>query len=187
MLVGNGVGQPLGALHAANPAMITVAKETGQSADTIVWENIVAMWARMLPASMRRAVWVANIDTFPELATMALAVGVGGSAVWIGGPSGSPGADAPPMSLLGRPVLFTEKAATLGDAGDLSFIDFGHYLIGDRQMMTVVSSEHYKFQNDMTAFRCISRVDGRPGLLSAITPRRGTATLSPFVRLGERA
>jgi len=122
-----------------------------------VWENIVKMFARMLPSSLGRAVWVASIDTFPELATMALSVGTGGSAIWLNN-----GAQGPPMTILGRPVMFTEKATgLLGAQGDISFVDFGFYLIGDRQVMSAMSSPHFKFQNDQTAYRIIERVDGR--------------------------
>lgn len=179
---GNGAGQPLGFLNA--PAAVSVTKETGQAADTIVWENIVKAYARMLPSSMSRAVWVANNDTFPELATMALSVGTGGSAVWIGDGGGEA---APPMRILGRPVIFTEKAATLGDAGDINLVDFGYYLIGDRQVMQSETSTHFKFGNDKTAMRVIERVDGQPWIQSAITPQTGTNTLSPFVKIAARA
>lgn len=176
---GNGVGQPTGFLNAQ--AAVSVAKETGQAAATILWENVVKAYSRMLPASIGRAVWVAHIDTFPELATMALSVGTGGSAVWVGN---GDGAGAPPMTILGRPVIFTEKVPQSGSAGQLAFVDFGYYLIGDRQIMQASSSAHYKFANDTTAFRIIERVDGRPWLNSAITPKNGSATLSPFVELG---
>lgn len=181
---GTGVGEPLGALAADNPAVITVAKESGQVANTIVWENIVKMYSRMLPQSLNRAVWVASIDTFPELATMALSVGTGGSAVWL-----TNGADEAPMTILGRPVIFTEKApGTLGAQGDISFVDFGYYLIGDRQVMSATSSPHFRFNQDQTAFRIIERVDGRPWIQSAITPQNGSSnTLSPFVQLAVRA
>ena len=162
-------------------AMVSVAKESGQAADTIVWENIVKMYARMLPGSLGRAVWIANNDTFPELATMALSVGTGGSAIWLNN-----GAVGPPMTILGRPVIFTEKASTVGDAGDITFVDFGYYLIGDRQAMSASSSAHFKFQNDLTAYRIIERVDGRPWLQSAITPVKGSNDLSPFVQIAER-
>jgi HK97 family phage major capsid protein len=181
-LSGSGVGEPLGVLNAGNNALIAVSKETGQNADTIVWENILKAYSRMLPSSIGRAVWVAHIDTFPELSTMALSVGTGGGAVWTNG-----GEAAPFLTLLGRPVIFTEKANTVGDQGDISFVDFGHYLIGDRQAMTAMSSPHYKFGNDVTAFRFISRVDGRPWLQSAITPKNGSNTLSPFVQIAARA
>jgi HK97 family phage major capsid protein len=182
-LTGSGVGEPLGALTTANTALVSVAKETAQAASTLYWENIVKMFARMLPSSLGRAVWVASPDTFAELATMALSVGTGGSAVWL-----TDGTQSPSLNLLGRPVIMSEKApAVLGTQGDLSFVDFGFYLIGDRQVMSAMSSPHFKFGNDMTAYRIIERVDGRPWLNSAITPRNNSATLSPFVQLATRA
>src|SRR3546814_2482286 len=48
------------------------------------------MYARMLPSSLERAVWIASPDTFVELATMALTVGTGGSAVWLTDGTGAP-------------------------------------------------------------------------------------------------
>jgi HK97 family phage major capsid protein len=179
---GNGVGQPTGFLNA--DAAVSVTKETGQAATTIVWENIVKAYSRMLPSSIGRAVWVCHIDTFPELATMALSVGTGGSAVWIGN---GDGAGAPPMTILGRPVLFTEKANSVGTAGDVNFVDFGYYLIGDRQAMQADTSVDFKFGNDKTAMRVIERVDGQPWIKSAITPQTGSNTLSPFVKIATRA
>ena len=179
-LTGSGAGEPLGFLNGG--AVVSVAKETGQLADTILWENIVKVYARMLPQSLGRAVFVANIDTFPQLALMSLAVGTGGSAIWLNN-----GVVGPPMTILGRPVLFTEKVPTLGDAGDLIFVDFGYYLIGDRQAMSASSSPHFKFQNDQIAYRVIERVDGRPWMDTALTPRNGTNTLSPIVQIAARA
>jgi len=177
---GSGVGEPLGFLNAA--AAVSVAAESGQPTGTIVWENIVKMYARMLPSSLGRAVWIASIDTFPELATMALSVGTGGSAVWLNN-----GVQGPPMTILGRPVIFTEKTNTLGTSGDINFVDLGFYLIGDRQVMSATSTPHYKFANDMTAFRIVERVDGRPWMNSAITPKNNSSsTLSPFVKLATR-
>jgi HK97 family phage major capsid protein len=179
---GTGVGEPLGFLAAGNAAQISVTKETGQVADTIVWENLVKAYSRMLPTSLASAVWLAHIDTFPELATMALSVGTGGAPVWL-----TDGASSSPMSILGRPVIFTEKMETVGDAGDIAFVDLSYYLIGDRQQMSAMTSEHFKFSTDTTAYRIIERVDGRPWLSSAITPHKGSSTLSPFVKIAARA
>lgn len=179
---GTGVGEPLGWLNC--DAAIIAAAIGGQGANTIAYENLVAMFSRMLPTSLNTAVWIASIDTLPQLATMALSVGTGGAPVWLGG--GSPvggAAAASPMSILGRPVFFTEKASTLGTTGDISFVDLSYYLIGDRQAMSVDESPHYLFGNDKVAFRVIERVDGRPWLQSAITPENGGPTLSPFVQL----
>ena len=91
------------------------------------------------------------------------------------------------MTILGRPVIFSEKANTVGSVGDINFVDFGFYLIGDRQVMTASSSPHFKFQSDRTAFKIIERVDGRPWLESAITPVNGSTTVSPFVTIAVRS
>ncbi len=175
-LTGSGVGEPQGVLN--SPAVVVVAKEAAQVASTIVWQNIVNMYARMLPGSLGRAVWVASIDTFPQLAQMALAVGAGGSAIWLNN-----GQVGPPMTILGRPVIFTEKVPMIGCQGQINFLDLGYYLVGDRQTMTASSSEHIRFQTDETMYRIIERVDGRGWIQHDITPANGGATLSPFVVL----
>jgi HK97 family phage major capsid protein len=178
---GTGVGEPLGWNTSGNTAKVDVSKETGQVATTLVWENLVKMFARLLPTSMGKAVWIANIDTFPELATMALSVGTGGSAIWLNN-----GVEGPPARILGLPVVFTEKMETLGTAGDIALVDLSYYLIGDRQTLQSDTSPHYKFANDQTAMRFIQRVDGTPWIKTAITPNKGSNTLSPFVRLATR-
>jgi len=182
-LTGTGVGEPLGFVNC--PASVQVSAQSGQATKTIVWENVIGMYARMLPVALGNAIWVASIDTFPELATMALSVGTGGGPVWMGNYT-SPGANTPPITIMGRPVHFTEKTPVLGTTGDISFVDPSYYLIGDRQMMQAMSSEHYRFQNDKTAFRVIERLDGRPWIQSSITPHNGGPNLSPFVQLASR-
>lgn len=179
-LNGTGVGQPQG-LYNSNAAAI-VTKETNQTAATIVWENIIKMYSRMLPSSLNNAVWIVPPSAFPELATMALNVGVAGSAVWL-----TNGADKAPMTILGRPVIVTEKAKALGTQGDVTFADLSYYLVGDHQMMTATSSPHYKFQTDQTAFKVVSRVDGRVWVQSAVTPKNAGPALSPIVQLGARS
>ena len=179
-IAGTGAGQPLGVLNAA--AMVSVTKETGQAAATIVYENLVKAFSRVLPQSMGTGVWYAHPDTFPQLAALSLAIGTGGSAVWI-----SNIADGPPATIFGRPVIFTEKAKTLGTAGDIVFADFGFYLIGDRQAMQMASSPHVNFTTDEMAWRFVQRVDGRPWIQSALTPRNGTNTMSPFVSIATRS
>lgn len=181
-LSGTGAGEPLGVLNAGNAALITVTKETGQTADTFVWQNAIRMYSRMLPQSIMNAVWPVSPDVFVELATMALDVGTGGSAVWMPDAHGTP-----QLTMLGRPIVMTEKApGVLGDAGDVSFVDFSRYMIGDRQDLSIETSPHVKFTSDQTTIRAIQRNDGRPAVLSAITPANGGPTLSPYVTLGAR-
>jgi HK97 family phage major capsid protein len=178
---GSGVGEPLGWNRTENTAVVDVAKEGGQAAATIKWENIVKMYARLIPSSLGRAIWVANIDTFPQLATMSLTVGTGGSAIWLAN-----GVDGAPMTILGRPVVFTEKMETLGTVGDIAFIDPMYYLIGDRQTMSMESSTHARFVNDVTVIKFVERVDGRPWLQNSIQPNKGANALSAFVRCQTR-
>ena len=179
-LNGNGVNQALGMFNAANPSLITVTAETGQGASTIVFENITKMWARLYPAGQANAVWVANIETFPQLATMGIAVGAGGIPVWMpaGGVSGRPF-----ETLMGKPLIYTEKMQAIGTAGDIGLADMGQYYIGERGGLQIASSIHIKFDYDETAFRFVLRYDGQPSWLTTLTPRRGSATLSPFVIL----
>ena len=178
---GSGVGEPLGFMGAANAAAIAVAAETGQDAATINYQNIVKMYSRMLPSSLSKAVWICSPDALPELFTMALSVGTGGAPVFINSAVGSA-----PMTIFGRPLIVSEKAGALGTQGDINFVDLSYYLVGDRQTMTADSSTDYAFGSDKTTFRIIQRVDGRPWLKSAITPKNGGNTLSPFVELAAR-
>lgn len=179
-LNGDGVAEPLGIINA--DALISVAKESGQAADTVVVENIDKMWSRLLPSSQANAVWIANPDVYPQLAGMSRNVGTGGSAVWMSNMVGGP-----PAAINGRPLFFSEKARTVGDLGDLYLLDLSYYVIGDRQSMTMSASEHDRFRQDETVFKFTERLDARPWLETELTPRYGTNTLSPFVALAARA
>ena len=179
---GSGAGQPVGILNA--DALVSVAKETGQAASTLLTENVIKMYSRMLPRSIPRSVWVMHPDVQPQLFSMSLSVGTGGAPMFFpaGGMTGSP-----TPNLLGRPVILSEKCQTLGTAGDIYLVDLSYYLVGDRQAMEMASSSHVRFNTDETDIRIIQRVDGRPWIDSALTPRNGSNTLSPFVALATRS
>lgn len=182
---GTGAGQPLGILNA--PCLVSVAKETGQTADTIMFENIVKMYARIHDTS--NAIWIANQNTLPQLAAMSLAVGTGGAPVWLpaGGISGSPY-----DTLMGKPLIWSKHCSTLGDVGDIVLADWSQYLVGQKAGQGADgkydTSIHLKFDADQTCFRFVFRIDGQPWWPSALTPPQATNdTLSPFVVLAERA
>lgn len=183
-MFGTGVGEPLGIFNPLNAGTVSSAAEAGQGTGTVVWENIVGMYARMLPSSLANAVWVVSPNTLPQLFTMALSVGTGGAAM--GPVVANFGTGAPVMTLLGLPIVISEKVSALGGAGDINLVDFSQYLIGDRMQMEAEQSADYRFGNDMMAYRFIERVDGRPWLQSPITPRNGGPTLSPYVQLAAR-
>lgn len=181
---GDGVDKPLGGLNAGNPALITVNKETGQPTATITWNNILAMFARMLPESYATAEWDITPDAIPQIHTMALPVGTGGSAVMF---DDGDGPLSLPMSILGIPIRYTRKApAVLGTQGDVSLADWSQYVVGDAVAITFDTSEHSSFRSDKTDFRILIHVDGQPAQLTALTPQNNGPTLSSFVQLQTR-
>lgn len=183
-LKGNGVKKPLGALHANNPALIVVADEGAAQQSGITWINALTMLSRLLPDSFANAEWIVTPDALPEIFTMALPVGTGGSAVMVGEGTGS---QRLPLSMLGIPLRFSRKApAVLGTQGDISLVDNSRYVIGDNMAMSLDTSEHSSFRSDKTDFRIIELVDGQPGMLSPLTPENGGPTLSSWVQLATR-
>ena len=184
-LQGTGVNMALGAFNAGNPSLITQAIEPGQPANTILWQNIINMWSRLHPPSMKNAVWVANIECFPQLASMAMAVGAGGVPVWM---PGNGVAGSPFGTLMGRPLFLSEKMQALSTAGDIGVGDFTQYLVAQKAGggLQTATSMHYHFNYDEQTFRFVLRYDGQPWWLSDLTPKRGTNTLSPFVMLAGR-
>jgi HK97 family phage major capsid protein len=179
---GNGVGQPLGILNAG--CLVSVSKETGQKAATLVTENVVKMYSRMFPRSLSNGVWLINQNIQPQLFTMSLAVGTGGSAVYM--PPG--GLSAQPYgTLMGRPVIPIEQCASLGTVGDIIFADMNGYILAEKGGIESAMSIHVKFDYDESVFRFTMRVDGQPERASVLTPYKGSDTLSHFVALATRS
>ena len=178
---GTGAGQPQGILGC--PALVSQAIETGQAANTIVYNNITKMYSRVYPKSLKDAIWVGNSNIFPQLASISIPVGTGGSAAYMpaSGLSGKPY-----DTLMGKELVFTEHCSTLGTKGDLFFIDFGEYLVGQKRGagggVQFAKSIHLYFNYDQTAFRYVIRLDGQPWWPAVFTPKRGS-TQSPFVVL----
>jgi HK97 family phage major capsid protein len=101
-LTETGAGTPMGVVGLNNPAYVAVDRATENE---IAYADLVGMYARMLPTSLKNAVWIANIDTFPQIAQLALSSSAPG--VWMGGFAAADASDAPPVSLFGRPIFFT--------------------------------------------------------------------------------
>ena len=179
---GTGAGQMQGILNAS--AVVSVAKETGQAATTFVYENALKMWSRLYSPSRANAVWFINQDVEPQLHAMSIPVGTGGLPVYLppGGLSATPYA-----SLFGRPVIPTEYNATLGTTGDVVLADLSQYLVIEKGGVQADSSIHVRFANNEKTFRWIYRLDGQPMWNSALTPAKGTATKSPYVKLDTRS
>lgn len=178
-LRGKGGNEYLGVLDDNNPCLITVAKETGQTNDTIVANNVIKMAARCW--GFGGGVWLANHDTRPQLYTLQIPAGT--SAVLIYQPSREVGF---PDMLMGIPVFYTEFASKLGDKGDLLLGVWSQYLDGLYQSLQSAESVHVRFLNHERTFKFWVRNAGAPWWRSALTPNQSADTLSPFVTLAAR-
>lgn len=182
VLRGTGAGQPQGIINSG--ALVSVSKETGQLASTILFENIVKMWARMWSRSRQNAVWFINQDIEPQLMSMALNLGTGGIPVYM--PPGGLSV-APFGSIFGRPVIPIEYASTIGTVGDIVLADMSQYFVIDGGSPQSASSMHVAFSTFEEAFRVKYRVDGQSAWRTTLTPFQGSNTQSPFVALATRA
>jgi HK97 family phage major capsid protein len=151
------------------------------------------MWARM-PARLRKnAVWLCNQDIEPQLYQLNIKIknvagteNVGGIAIPAGvvfTPAGQNGNAY--ATLMGRPVIPVEYCATLGTAGDIILADLSQYL-GIDKPIAAASSMHVRFLYDEMTFRFVYRFNGQPTWASAVTPYKGTNTVSPFIILQTR-
>jgi HK97 family phage major capsid protein len=184
---GDGNGKPLGIMN--SDALIEVAKEAAQTADTIVYENVIKMWARMPAYRMARAAWFITQQGLEQLPLMNLSVGTGGAPVYLpnGGAVGTAAA-APYSTLLGRPVLPLEQAAALGDKGDIVLADMSDYITILKGGLKTASSIHVDFDKAKTSFRFIRRINGAPYTRTKLQSRASsTFYTSPYITLAARA
>lgn len=173
---GDGNGKPLGFVNAG--PLVTVLKETSQTAATINAANVAKMFGR-LPRITPSTRWLINHDAINQLPLMV----IGQMPVW------QPDFKVSPYgTLFGIPVVPSQSCSTLGTAGDIYLVDFKSYLVITKAGgIETATSMHLFFDANATAFRLTFRIDGQPWYLSAITPNNGSANLSGFVRLETRS
>lgn len=182
IISGSGAGQPSGVLGAK--ATVSVAKEGGQAAKTVVYENIVKMRARLKSSMRPGARWYINQDIEPELHTMAFVVGAGGVPVYLpaNGVSGKPF-----DTLYGMDVVPIEHCPTLGTVGDIILFQPNQYLLIDKGGIRNAASMHVRFLYDEKIFRFTMRVNGQLLWHKALTPKNSTNTVSPVITLATRS
>lgn len=182
LIRGLGAGQPLGILGHAGT--VSVAKEVGQAAKTIIVENVEKMFERLW-ARAADPVWLINQNCWRQLFALSKAVGVGGVPVFLpaGGLSGKPF-----QTLLGLPIIAIEHCETLGTVGDIILADFASgYVMIDKGGIQAASSIHVQFITDEMVFRFTLRTDGQPVANVPLTPYKGTEKQSSFITLDTRA
>jgi HK97 family phage major capsid protein len=161
---------------------VSVAKETNQAAATINTKNLSKMWARLPASSKKNAAWLINVDCEPQLDELTLPAGTAGLQ-----PRFVTYDDAGVLRIKGRPVIQVEYAETVGTVGDIALVDLSRYRLIRKGGVEQASSMHVYFAQGEQAFRAFYRVDGQPVPRAAMTPFKGSGTLSPFVVLDTRA
>lgn len=187
IIAGNGVGQPLGIIPgytAVGASVVQVSKDTSQPADTVWMTNIENMYSRMYAPWRRNAVWLINQDLEPQLGRLAFQPA---GATSLLPQSNSVPAYLPPgglsnspyATLKGRPVVPIEACSALGDLGDIIFVDLSQYwALTKAGGVQTDTSIHLYFDQALTAFRFIFRVNGQPAWSSTISRQNGSNTLS---------
>jgi HK97 family phage major capsid protein len=186
---GTGVGQPLGIINA--PCLVQVAKEGSQANDTVRGPNLIKMVARMPAESYSRAVWLINQDVYPFLLAAGVAVvdAAGTTAQGVGPIWAAPNglSQTPYGTILGRPIVVTEACPTVGDVGDIILADMSKYLsVVKAGGIRSDVSMHFYFDQNISAFRFVMRMNGQPWLSAPIARKSGTNTLSHFVAIAVR-
>lgn len=181
-LRGLGGAEYLGVLTALSSAglgpTLTIAKEVGQAADTIVTSNVIKMAARAY--NFGNAIWIANHTCKPSLYVLSITVGAAGVLMYQ--PSRG---DGFPDMLLGRPIFYSEFASAIGDVGDIILGDWSQYLDGLYQPLQSAESVHVRFENHERTFKFWLRNCGAPWWRTVLTPNKGDS-MSPFVILAAR-
>lgn len=178
---GSGAGECLGILNSG--ALVTVDKESGQAADTILFENVSKMRSRMPGKYRKNAVWLVNQDCEPQLESMTLVVGTGGVPVYM--PASGISVDGYDK-LYSNPVIPMEQSSALGDVGDILYVNPKEYMVISKGGLKMASSVHVRFIYDEMTFKFSHRVNGQPLVKSAVTPYKGSGTRSPFIALQAR-
>jgi HK97 family phage major capsid protein len=165
---GNGVGKPLGFIN--SPCLV---QATRADASKVQVADVLGMYSRRWAGS-KNYVWFINQDVFPQILQL------NNTYQNMFMPAGYAG--APTNTLLGMPIIETEYAQTLGTLGDIVLADMSQYQAIDKGMESA-SSIHVQFLTGEMTYRFTYRIDGEPLWNSALTPKNGSNTQSPFVAL----
>ncbi|TAI67586.1 phage portal protein [Bradyrhizobium sp. Leo170] len=158
-------------------ALITVPKESGQAAGTVLYQNLVRMIERLWGPSHNSAIWLMSNEVLGVVLDLDAA---SDKKIFTTDADGT-------RRLLSYPIEVCEYTPALSSVGDILLGDFSQYIVAQKDdNPDFLSSIHVKFSTDESAFKLRYRVDGAPGWKTPITPKNSTLTVSPFVALGAR-
>lgn len=167
---GSGVGEPLGVIN--SPAMLSLPRET---AGAITANDLFNMEAHFFGTD---AIWLFHQSAIPQI----YGLQANNMVAWNNDLTA-----AVPGTLMGRAMVRTAKLPPLGTEGDFNLVDPSFYLSGEVQGITIANSIHYKFRNDVTAWRAVYRAAGTPWPAGTFAMEAAAGVpgweVSPFVNL----
>lgn len=171
---------PMGILNDKNPALLTVAIESGQT-EKYVYANLLKMNNRMIPNQAANYKWFINPEAMDYLPYIYITVGSNSYPVWMPNvQNGSVG------TLFGKPVIPCEQMSAVGSLGDIALVNMTQYCSVSRfgGERTDISTQVY-FDTDEQAFRVINYFGGKPKRQGVVTPKRagGTFKMADFITL----
>jgi HK97 family phage major capsid protein len=184
IISGSGAGQPLGILNSG--FKYKVAKESGQTADTVNFANVNNMLGRLLPMSIGKSVWLCNPAVLPQLRAMKFDIAAS-SPVPVYMP-GNNVAGAPYGTLYGIPMMpMMGGVKAIGDEGDLILADLSYYIsaVKSAGVKSDVST-HVYFNTQEAAFRFSMRIAGHCPFKAPVTTENGAFDMSAFITLEAR-
>lgn len=177
---GPGAGAPLGFMNSG--ALITVAKDSGDTGPTVSANDVFNMWKRRWGPDLA---WFINQDVESVLWNLTRGSGTAVELLYTG--PGERGNNSNFGVMFGRPVIPVEYAATLGTPGDIVLTSMSQYCLATRGEARMDTSIHVAFLTGEQAFRWQLRLDGQPFWKKPLTPKNGTTTRSPFIALATRS
>jgi HK97 family phage major capsid protein len=185
IITGTGAGECQGVLN--SPALVAVAKQSGQGSGTVVSANISGMLSAFWSKSYLNpnACWLYNQALLPQLSALTTTVGNAGSESkqWVYRTA----ADDYDR-LCGVPAIPCESCLSPGSQGDLLLVDMNRYFLLMREQRGEVSL-HVRFLTSESTFKYVIRCDGQTIDKAPVSPMNAGSppvATSPFVVLGPR-
>jgi len=180
VIAGTGAGKPLGFLKGGGT--VSVAKESGQAAATVLWKNISKMYNRAINKSDPNYIWLCHPDVSEQFDFMEFPVGTGGVPVYL-----QAAKEGSVATLKGRPIVESDHCSALGTVGDINYVDLSQYMLITKGGVQADTSMHVQFLTAENCFRFIFRANGMPKKNKALTIKNSNKTRSSFITLATRS
>ncbi len=173
---GNGVNKPQGIIgYSGTVVSPTDANRTAAAPITAV--GLTGMYDRLLNKS--NPVWLINQELRSALSLLV----VGDKPALL--PNNLTG--QPFQNLMGFPVVWTDICKAPSTIGDIILANMAGYQAIVKGGIQSAVSIHLYFDQDITAFRFVFRVDGKPMFSQTTAPLNGVNTMGSFVTLAKTA